>query len=463
MSVVEISEQEDSMRVLLKYGTEGLGLEVPETPGFVGVLAPSEPPALPDPAGEVARGLREPIASPPLIDLARGKGSACIVVSDGTRPVPNPLLLPPILRALEAVGVPPSEIVILVATGMHRPSTSEERARLVGSGVARSYRVVDHLSRNRADMVEVGTIGGKVPALVNRHYVEAELKVLTGFIEPHMWAGYSGGRKSILPGISSLDTLQHMHGPDMVAHPGCEPGQLEGNPFHEAGLEVMALAGAHFVVNVTLNTLKEVTGVFSGHPVDAHLAGCRFLAQHCVRELDQPLDFIVTTNAGAPLDCNLYQTAKGISAAAAAVKAGGDILIASRCLEGAGSPEYRGILETVDSPRAFLNRLMQKEFFVPDQWCAQETCQVLIDRGVWVYSEGFTPEELARYHFRPVRDLAAALEALLERHGAGSRWAVVPDGPMVILRVRRGGTPTTAPAAGRLRSPRTRAARASRR
>ena len=422
------------MEVVLKYGTTGLPVLLPETPGFLGVLAPSEPDALDDPGGAVVRSLLEPIGGVPLAALARGKKSACIVVSDVTRPVPNPVILPPILSVLDAAGVPRDQVLILVATGIHRPSSEEEIDRLVSPEVARAYRVIDHFSKRREEMVEVGKIGGKVPALVNRSYVAADLKILTGFIEPHMWAGYSGGRKSILPGISSIETLQYMHGPGMVAHPGCEYGRLEGNPFHEAGLEVLAMAGADFMVNVTLNTTKRVTGVFSGHPVDAHLAGCRFLARHCVRTLDAPLDFIVTTNAGAPLDCNLYQTVKGVTGAAPAVKAGGDILIATRCDEGAGSPEYRKILEMVDSPGAFLSRLMRKEFFIPDQWCAQETYQVMLDRNVWVYSDGFTPEELRRYHFRPVEDVGAWIRRMLETHGAGARWAAVPDGPMLILK-----------------------------
>lgn len=426
------------MKVVLKYGSTGLPVFLPDTAGFQGVLAPSEPESLRDPAGAVIGSLLVPIDSPPLSALARGKGSACVVISDVTRPVPNPVLLPPILGTLEAAGIPRDRVLILVATGIHRPSSMEEIASIAGPGIAESFRVIDHFAKRRGDMVEVGRIGGRAPALVNRHYVESDLKILTGFIEPHMWAGFSGGRKSILPGISSIDTLQYMHGPDMVAHPGCEYGVLEGNPFHEAGIEVMSMAGADFIVNVTLDTSKRVTGVFAGHPVKAHLAGCRFLARHCVKDLDAPLDFIVTTNAGAPLDCNLYQTVKGMTGAAPVVKRGGDILIASRCNEGAGSPEYRKILEMVDSPEAFLSRLMRKDFFIPDQWCAQETCQVLLDRTVWVHSEGLTPEELRRYHLMPAPDVGACLRGLLEKHGADARWAAVPDGPMLILRVSRG-------------------------
>ncbi len=424
------------MQITLKYGTEGLPLEIEETPGFIGVLAPAEPEPLADPRAAVERGLAGPLGAAPLAEVARGRTSACVVISDVTRPVPNTLLLPPILHTIEAAGVPRERILILVATGIHRPSTEAEVVKLVGPDIARAYRVEDHFSKVREDMVEVGRIRGEVPALVNRRYVESELKILTGFIEPHLWAGYSGGRKSILPGISSIDTLQFMHGPEMVAHPNTVYGKLDGNPFHEAGLEIMALAGADFVVNVTLDTSKRVTGVFAGDPVRAHRQGCDFLGKHCVRELDAPLDFIVTTNAGAPLDCNLYQTVKGITGAAPAVKVGGDILIASQCIEGVGSPEYQEILDRVDSPEAFLKRLMAKEFFIPDQWCAQETYQVLVDRRVWIYTDGFSAKELERYHFRPVADVASGVRALLARHGPGARWAVVPDGPMLILRTR---------------------------
>lgn len=423
------------MNVVLKYGTTGLPVTLPDTSGFAGVLSPSEPRPLVDPGAAVFRSLADPIISPPLAGLARGKKSACVVVSDVTRPVPNTLLLPPMLDILDAAGIPRDRTVILVATGAHRPSSKEEILRLVGPDIAQAYPVIDHCAKKREEMVEVGQIGGTVPALVNRHYRDADLKILTGFIEPHMWAGFSGGRKSILPGISSIETLEYMHGPEMVAHPGCEYGLLDGNPFHEAGIEVMAMAGADFIVNVTLDTAKRVTGVFSGHPVEAHRKGCRFLAAHCVKELDAPLDFIVTTNSGGPLDCNLYQTVKGITGAAPVVKKGGDIVIASRCDEGAGSAEYRRILEMADTPKGFLARLMRREFFIPDQWCAQETYQVLLEKNVWIYTEGIAPEELRRYHFQPSVDVGGCVRNLLGKHGAGARWAVVPDGPMLILRL----------------------------
>jgi lactate racemase len=425
------------MKVTLKYGTEGIFLDIKETPGFVGVLIPSEPDPLSYPEDAVGRSLWNPITSKPLAEIARGRKTACILISDITRPVPNPMILSSILEVVEAEGIPRSGIIILIATGIHRSSTDEEKIRLVGPAIAKKYKILDHHSKKMEDMVEVGKIGGRVPALINRFYLEADLKILTGFIEPHMWAGYSGGRKAILPGISSIETLQFMHGAEMIAHPKTKYGELNGNPFHEAGLEVMEKSGADFIVNVTLNTRKEITGVFSGHPVKAHLKGCDFLAQHCIHELDAPLDFIVTTNSGAPLDCNLYQTVKGITGAAPVVKTNGDILIASCCIEGVGSPEYKKILEMVDSPRFFLDRIMRKEFFVPDQWCAQETYQIMVEKNVWVYTEGISSEELERYHFRPIKNIEEKIQSLLAKYGRDARWAIVPDGPMLILRIRQ--------------------------
>jgi nickel-dependent lactate racemase len=423
------------MRVHLKYGEAGLELDFPETANFAGVLYPQEAKVIAEPAAAVEQALKRPIASPPLSELARGKQDAVIVISDITRPVPNALLLPIIIRQLESAGMPSDRITILVATGIHRPNEGAELERLVGRQIASSYRILNHFSKQEEDMLLVGQVGEGVPALVNKHYLAAELKILTGFIEPHMWAGFSGGRKSILPGISSVKTLEFMHGPEMVAHPLTRYGVLEGNPFHEAGLAIMAQAGADFIVNVTLDTSKQLTGVFAGHPVQAHLAGVEFLSRHCVKTLEAPLDFVVTTNAGAPLDCNLYQTAKGISGVAGATREGGVILIATECLEGFGSEEYRAVFEHATTPQAFIDKLLKKEFFIPDQWCAQETYQVMLKNEIWVHTHGIDAATLKRFHFQPVADLSQAIGELLERFGPEARWAIVPDGPLLILKL----------------------------
>ncbi len=423
------------MRIRLKYGETGLELDFPQTENFVGVLYPKETKVVPHPEEVVEQSLCQPIASAALKELARNKRDAVIVISDITRPVPNSLLLPIIIEHLKVAGLPAEKITILIATGIHRPNEGTELERLVGKEIAANYRIINHFSKQQEEMQLVGHIGDGVPALVNRNYLQADLKILTGFIEPHMWAGFSGGRKSLLPGISSVKTLEFMHGPEMVAHPNTRYGVLEGNPFHEAGLAIMEKAGADFIVNVTLDSEKQLTGVFSGHPVKAHLAGVEFLSQHCVHTLDQPLDFVVTTNAGAPLDCNLYQTAKGISGVAGATREGGVILIATECLEGFGSEEYRAVFEHATTPQAFIEKLMKKEFFIPDQWCAQETYQVMLKNEIWVHTSGIDPATLMRFHFQPVADLNQAIHQLLDRFGHSARWAIVPDGPLLILKL----------------------------
>ena len=423
------------MRINLSYGHSGLEIDLPETPGFAGVLRAAPAPALDTPEQALLDAIRAPTASRPLRELARGRRDACIVVSDVTRPVPNEVLLPAILAELRAGGMHEDDVLILIATGSHRPNEGEEMVQVLGEDVIRRCRVANHRCRDRQDMVLVGHIGDGVPAYVNRLYVESDLKVLTGFIEPHLWAGYSGGRKSILPGVSALETLEYMHGPEMIAHEMTRYGALDGNPFHESGLAIMDRAGADFIVNVTLTTDKEITGVFAGHPVEAHLAGCRFLEPTCVVTVDRPLDFVVTTNAGAPLDCNLYQSAKGMSGAAPVLRQGGAILSATACFEGVGTEDFEECMAMAPSPGEFVRRVMAREFFIRDQWCAQEIYQLMLDYAIWVYTEGIPPETLRSYHIKPVASVEDAVPELLEAYGPGARWAVVPDGPLVILRL----------------------------
>ncbi len=423
------------MKVTLSYGLDGLPLEIPKSPGFQGILRPQDVPAVANPDKAILDALRNPFAAKPLSDIAKGRQSACIVISDITRPVPNRIILPPLLAEIEKAGIKREEITILIATGSHRPNEGDELISLVGEEIAKNYQIINHFSKKKEDMILVGEINDGVAALINRHYIAADLKILTGFIEPHMWAGFSGGRKSILPGIASIETLEYMHGPEMISHPMTVYGALEGNPFHESGITIMTKVGADFVVNVTLNPKKEITRVFAGDPIKAHLEGCRFLAPFCSQKIDAPLDFIVTTNSGAPLDCNLYQSVKGITGAAPVVKKGGEIVIASACSEGAGSAEYIEILNLVDNPKNFIKRLLDREFFIPDQWCAQETYQIMLDHPIWLYSDGLSLNEIERYHMKPVKSLEKAIAELLQKHGPQARWAVVPDGPLLILQL----------------------------
>ncbi len=422
--------------VTLKYHTEGLAVRLPDTPNFLGVLEPRKQPSLIDPERAVVESLAHPIDAEPLRRIATGRKNAVIVISDVTRPVPNTLLLPPILDALHTAGLPPESVTILIATGIHRPNVDGELTYLVGEEIASTYRIENHYAKRDDAMVRVGTIMNETPVYVNRRYVESDLKILTGFIEPHMWAGYSGGRKAILPGISSVRTVEFMHGPEMIDDPNVVYGKLAGNPFHEAALMIMESVGADFIVNVTLDTSKRVTGVYSGHPVTAHLHGCSALEPFSTTYLDKPLDFVVTTTAGFPLDVNLYQTAKGIAGVAPVVKEGGAILVASHCTEGLGSDEFVRSLDEFTTPAEWIQRALNHEFFYPDQWCAQEIYKWMRDHDIYLYSDGVSDDEQRKYGLRPIHSISDTVEQMLKKEGQDAIWAVIPDGPHLVLRLK---------------------------
>lgn len=245
-------------------------------PASVRVLEmdPAEPVA--DPDGAIRQALADPIESPPLKALAKSKKNACIVISDFTRPVPNRIILPPILETLEESGIQRDNITILIATGMHRPNQGDELESMVGREIMDRYQIINHYCRKAETYRKIDEIEGS-PIELNKHYLDADLKILTGLIEPHFYAGYSGGRKAILPGISSYETMKFMHSFQLIDHSKVKNCLLTGNPFHEYGLRVAELAGVDFILNVVINKQREITGVFAGHYNHAHLAGCKLV------------------------------------------------------------------------------------------------------------------------------------------------------------------------------------------
>ncbi len=421
------------MDVDLRCGKETLELVVPDST-VVLEMRPLAP--LVDAAAAVRDALVHPIESPALAELARGRKSACIVISDVTRPVPNPIILPPMLETLEASGIPREGITILVATGMHRPNQGEELAQLVGRDIVARFRIVNHFCRDQANNRRIDVIDG-APIEVNRHYLDAELRVLTGLIEPHFYAGFSGGRKAILPGISSFETMKFMHSYRMIDHPRVTNCLLEGNPFHEYGLRICEAAGVDFIVNVVLNTKREVGGVFAGHHDRAHRAGCELVGRHATALVDEPFDLVVTSGGGYPLDATFYQISKALTCAKGVLRKGGTIVVSCGCQEGLGSKEFSGILRSVGSLAEFRTRHEDPKDFVIDQWCAQNIYQALDHAGeVYVHSPGLLAEDVKRMGAIPVADLERTVKVLAERH---ARVAVSPEGPYVVGVVREKG------------------------
>ncbi len=414
-------------RIAIPCGRSSLELAyTPDQQERITLLSAPALPPLADPAGAVARALAAPLAGPPLADLARGKTSACVVVSDITRPVPNRLLLPPLLACLERAGVPREGVTILIATGMHRPNLGPELSELLGAEVASAYRVVNHDCRDSAALQQVDAVSG-TPISINRLYLEAELKITTGLIEPHPFAGFSGGAKSILPGLASLESMRHMHSFAMVADPRLAAARTQGNPFQDQVRQVAARAGLDFMLNVVVGREREVLGVFAGSFPAAFDQGCALAARQAVVRVDEPFDLVVTGSGGHPLDATLYQSSKGLIAAKSITRPGGSVLWVAGCAEGMGSAEYCAMVATCATPSGFRAAHGDPDNFVVDQWGAQAYFQCLEHLGrVLLHSPGITPGQAASFGLEHAPDLARVWQDLLATH---ARVAVMPEGP----------------------------------
>jgi nickel-dependent lactate racemase len=422
------------MRIRLAYGRGEIACELPES-ARARVLEKRPVPALRDPVAALEDALRRPTGAAPLHELARGRRDAVIVVSDRTRPVPNAVLLPPILDALRRGGLPAEAVSVLVATGLHRPCTPAELAEMLGPELARSLRVVQHAAGDAAAHVDLGVTRGGIPIRIDRRFLEHDLRIATGLIEPHLMAGYSGGRKAVCPGLAAVETIRVAHGHAMIeAQVG--PGLIEGNPLHEALLEVVRRVGVHFLVNVALDRERRIAGVFCGDIEQAHAAGMRFVEHESLVSLDAPADLVIASGGGAPLDATFYQAIKGISAASGIVRPGGVILLCAALSEGVGSASFARMLADCASPQAAEQRLADPGFFAIDQWMVQHLCQAHRRARILLYSDGL-PEPAQRGLLvepvaSPEQGVARALAAL----GPGARIAVLPQGPYVLATVR---------------------------
>lgn len=414
------------MKAGLLCGQKRIDLVLPDS---VRLLETKPADALPDPVGVVREALLRPLGSRPLPEIAQGKRNACVVISDITRPVPNRILLPPLLKTLHECGISPEAVTILIATGMHRPNQGEELRSMVSPEIMDHYRIVNHYCRDASQYRRVDEIDG-APIEINRHYLDSEFKILTGLIEPHFYAGYSGGRKSLLPGLSSFETMKFMHSFRMIGHPSVTNCVLDGNPFHEYGLRIADLVGVDFIVNGVINKERKIAGVFAGEHRQAHRAGCDMVYRNSVAALKEPVDLVITSGGGYPLDATFYQMSKALICARNILKKGGAILLACGCSEGLGSPEFTGIMRSVCSPVEFSERYCRPEDFVIDQWCAQNIYQALDHAGeIHLYSPGLREEDVRKMGAVKVDNLQETVNRLLEKY---PRAAVSPEGPYVV-------------------------------
>lgn len=416
------------MKVNLAYGQGHLPVELPDD--RTTVIAPTHTPGLADERGAVLAALDQPISARPLREWIKPGDRVCILFTDITRATPNERLIPWLLDYLK--DVPREHITLLNQLGTHRPNTTAELERMLTPEVVRYYRVVNHEPENPAALVQLGTTRDGTPALLNKHAVEADVRIVTGFIEPHFFAGFSGGIKGLVPGVAGLQTVMSNHGAKNIGDARSTFGITEGNPLWEDLRDIALRAGRSFLLNVSLNEERRITGVFAGDILAAHKVGCEFVRRSAMQKFDAPFDIVITTNSGYPLDLNLYQGVKGMSAGARVVKQGGTLILAAECREGvpAGSPLDK-LLRSAASIEEVLSLLNSPGFIRPEQWQAQ--IQALVQRKANVLVHSSLADDVVRAaHLTPCHDISAKVNELIRANGNGARIAVLPQGPLTI-------------------------------
>jgi len=421
------------MRVELSYGKVGLALELPAAIEATVIRKPRMP-VFADPVSNVQAALAAPVASRPLMDEARGARSACVLICDITRPVPNELLLPSVLRALLDGGLQADQICILVATGLHRPNEGQELEELIGDPwVLRTVRVENHFARNDADHVLVGTTRAGTVVRLDRRFVEADLRIVTGLVEPHFMAGYSGGRKVIAPGVAHAETITTFHNARFMADPGAENCVLDGNPLHREQLEIVEMLGRVLAVNVVIDENRHVSFVNYGEVVASHLHAVEFIRRFAQVPVARRFKTVVTSAAGYPLDKTYYQTVKGMVAPLDILEAGGNLIVVSECSEGMGSTEY------IDAQRrmlklgreGFLRSIGRKSHAGIDEWQTQMQLKPMRAGGVHLYSTGLSGDDRALTGITMIDSVEDAIARCVESAGE-PQVAVIPEGPYVV-------------------------------
>ena len=412
----------------LQYGKEGIGVEIPSE--NVTVLAPRFIPGLADEAAAFRQAVRSPINSKPLRDLIGTNDRVAVVIPDITRPLPSNRLLPWLFG--ELAHVPSKNLVIINGTGSHRVNTQQELAEMVGADLLPNYRVVNHNAHDPATLKFAGKTPDGRDIFMNKEYVEADKRIVLGFIEPHFMAGFSGGYKGIFPAVADIDSVMHYHRAEAIGHPRSTWGILEDNPTQAQIRANGALLPVDFCINVTLNRQRQITQFFCGEVIAAHEQGCEFSKSTVMVPCARPFPIVITTNSGYPLDQNLYQAVKGMSAGSQIIAQDGLVIAASKCNDGfPNHGNFKKLLFEHDSPQAILDTILAPGFSMYDQWEAQILAMLRLKSRIGLYSD-LPPDEVRRAHLEPVSDLSATIADELKRIGQDAPIAVLPEGPLTI-------------------------------
>ncbi len=419
----------------LDYGK--VGVEITLNPDWnVTIFHPSEQKPIQNPIEKIRESINNLIDGWTLKEIIKNKKNiekVCIVASDATRPVPSHLILEALIAELNDCGIVDNQIIILIATGLHRISRKEELERILGSNLLNRIRVVDHIATDENSLINLGKTTDNHPILINKLYYKADLKILTGYVEPHFFFGFSGGRKSLIPGIAGTKTLQNNHSAENIASPYARFGIFKENPLHKNSIEISRKIGVDFIVNVCINTQHEIVQVAAGNFEKAHEKLVTYQLKHIFREIKAPYDIVICGNGGYPLDLNLYQAVKSMAIGEMAVKKGGTIISVNECADGigVGQDKFKELIFSGNSPKKIYEKILNKDIIVPDQWEIQILARVLMKADIFVISK-LKENEIGNIGLKYAETVEDAVNVCLKRYGKNASILILPNGPQVL-------------------------------
>jgi len=421
------------------YGKRGIEIKLDPT-WNVTIFRPERQIPLQRPIEAIRESLRNPLGINSLEEIIKSKESlnkVCIVASDSTRPVPSNIILEGLINELNEFGIQDDQILILIATGLHRTSRDEELERIVGTELKKRIRIIDHVATDKDSLIFLGKGSDNIPIYINKHYCNADLKILTGYVEPHFFFGFAGGRKSVVPGIAGIETIQANHSAKNIASPYSRFGIYEKNPMAKNSTEIAKLVGVDFVVNVCINEEHKITKVASGDFEKVHERLVKSQLKKIFRQISEPFDIVVCGNGGYPLDLNLYQAVKSMAIGEIAVKTGGTIVSVNECSDGIGigQEQFNDLLFCGLTPKEIYNRILNKKIIVPDQWEIQILTRIMLKAEIFIVSE-LAKNEIGNIGLKHANSVEEAIKSSLEKHGTNGRILILPNGPQVIPRLK---------------------------
>ncbi|MHA2035064.1 MAG: nickel-dependent lactate racemase family protein [Promethearchaeota archaeon] len=417
----------------IDYGKDGLEISI--NPSWdVTIIQPKAQQALIDPVKEIRRAINAPIKGKSLQKIIENKkkvNKVCVVMSDATRPVPSHIILEGLIRELNEYGITDNQILILIATGLHRPSRSEEIERIIGKKLIDRLEVKNHVATDLNSLQYFGITEEHVPIYVNKHYCTSDIKITTGYVEPHFFFGFSGGRKSIIPGIAGIETIQANHSAENISSPFSRFGTYKENVLHKNSIEICKMVGVDFSVNVCINNNHEIVQVAAGDFEKVHETLIDYQFKHVFSKINEPYDIVICGNGGYPLDLNLYQAVKSMALGELAVKKNGTIISVNECSDGIGEEMFKKLLFSGKSPEELYNSIITREIVVPDQWEIQILARILMKTDIFVISK-LKEDEIGNIGLKYASNVEEAIKESIKKYGPGARILILPNGPQIL-------------------------------